>query len=95
MNELIQTLHPDPSKQGVRIEKDKYDTMRETILSNLKQLGAVTFTELSTVVDHQLSGCFDGSVMWYFTTVKLDLEARGELRRVPKSKPQLVELAAR
>lgn len=95
MNELIQTLHPDPSKQGVRIEKDKYDTMRETILLNLKQLGAVTFTELSTVVEHQLNGRFDGSVMWYFTTVKLDLEARGELRRVPKSKPQLVELAAR
>ena len=95
MNELIQTLHPDPSKQGVRIEKDKYDTMRETILLNLKQLGAVTFTELSTVVEHQLSGRFDGSVMWYFTTVKLDLEARGELRRVPKSKPQLVELATR
>lgn len=94
MNELIQTLHPDPSKQGVRIEKDKYEMMRESILLNLKQLGAVTFTELSAVVEDQLSGRFDGSVMWYFTTVKLDLEARGELRRVPKSKPQLVELTA-
>lgn len=94
MNELIQTLHPDPSKQGVRIEKNKYNTMREAILLNLKQLGAVTFTELSAVVEDQLGGRFDGSVMWYFTTVKLDLEARGELRRVPKSKPQLVELAA-
>ncbi len=35
---------------------------------------------------------FDGSVMWYYTTVKLDLEARGEIRRVPGSRPQLIEV---
>lgn len=29
-----------------------------------------------------------GSVSWYTTTVKLDLEARGELERVPGSRPQ-------
>jgi hypothetical protein len=28
------------------------------------------------------------SVMWYVTTVALDLEARGEIERVPGSKPQ-------
>jgi hypothetical protein len=35
---------------------------------------------------------FNGSVMWYVTTVKLDLEARGEIKRVPNSRPQLVKL---
>jgi hypothetical protein len=32
-------------------------------------------------------------VTWYVTTVKLDLEARGEVKRVPNSRPQLVKLA--
>ena len=31
--------------------------------------------------------------MWYVTTVKLDLEARGQLKRVPKSRPQRVKLS--
>lgn len=94
MNEQIQTLHPDPSKKGVHIDKEKYDLMRRSILEKLEQQGRITFTELSALVEDDLRGRFDGSMMWYYTTVKLDLEARGELRRVPNSKPQLVELAA-
>lgn len=94
MNEQIQTLHPDPSKKGVQIDKEKYDLMRRSILEKLEQQGRITFTELSALVEDDLRGRFDGSMMWYYTTVKLDLEARGELRRVPNSKPQLVELAA-
>jgi hypothetical protein len=31
-----------------------------------------------------------GSVTWYTVTVKLDLEARGEIERVPRSRPQRV-----
>lgn len=34
----------------------------------------------------QLDGL--GSVSWYVTTVKLDLEVKGELERVAKSSPQ-------
>lgn len=94
MNEQIQTLHPDPSKKGVQIDKEKYDLMRRSILEKLEQQGRITFTELSALVEDDLRGRFDGSMMWYYTMVKLDLEARGELRRVPNSKPQLVELAA-
>jgi len=85
-------IHPDPAKQGVRIDKVKYDTMRVSILDALKTYGSMTFAELGAVVDENLGGSFDGSVSWYFTTVKLDLEARGEIRRVPKSKPQMIEI---
>lgn len=92
MSEFIEALHPDASKQSVRIEKQKYDAMRASILDLLLAHGPITFTELSTLIEDQLQNKFDGSVMWYFTTVKLDLEARGEIRRVPKSKPQLIEL---
>jgi hypothetical protein len=48
--------------------------------------------KLNAAVEKKLSGTFDGSVPWYFTTVKLDMEARGEIRRVPNSKPQLIEI---
>jgi hypothetical protein len=29
-----------------------------------------------------------GSIPWYTTTIKLDLETRGEIERIPGSKPQ-------
>lgn len=92
MNETVMTLHPDDAKKGVKIEKSKYDLMRNTILEILKRNGAMPFMELAVQVEDQLQGKFDGSIMWYYTTVKLDLEARGEIRRVLKSKPQKVEL---
>ncbi len=91
-DDTVQTLHPDPSKQGVRISRAKYDLVRSAILTFLRARGALTFTELGRLVEDALLPTFDGSVMWYYTTVKLDLEARGELRRAPNSKPQLVEL---
>jgi hypothetical protein len=43
-------------------------------------------------VEKEVNGNFEGSVMWYVTTVKLDLEARGNIKRVPNSRPQLVKL---
>jgi hypothetical protein len=85
--ETILTLHPDPTKHGVRMDKAKYDRVRAAILENLREFGPLTFTELGELVADQLGADFDGSVSWYFTVVKLDLEARGELRRAPKSKP--------
>jgi pyridoxine/pyridoxamine 5'-phosphate oxidase len=90
MNVLFQTIHPD-DKQGVRIDRKKYDLMRKTILTNIRSRGRITFSELASLVGEQLKGKFDGSVMWYYTTVKLDMEARGEIRRVPGAKPQLIE----
>lgn len=90
--EFVLAINPDPTKQGVRIEKAKYEVVRKAILENLHASGPMTFSQLGSLVEEQLQPTFDGSVMWYFTTVKLDMEARGELRRVPKSKPQVVEL---
>jgi hypothetical protein len=40
-----------------------------------------------------VSGNFDGAVGWYTTTVKLDLEARGVIQRIPKSSPQRLRMA--
>ncbi len=92
MEQTILALNPDPSKQGVQISKAKYDVVRAAILDLLKVHGPMTFTQLGNLVEDSLHKTFDGSVMWYFTTVKLDMEARGEIRRVPRSNPQRVEL---
>lgn len=93
MEQTILALNPDPTKQGVQISKAKYDAIRKAILDTLKIHGPMTFTELGSAVEDDLHKGFDGSVMWHFTTVKLDMEARGEIRRVPKSSPQRIELA--
>jgi hypothetical protein len=89
---MIRTLHPQ-KKQGVNISRQKYEIIREAILCVLKTEKEITFMKLSRAVENEVNGNFDGSVMWYVTTVKLDMEARGEVKRVPNSRPQLVRLA--
>ncbi len=88
--ERILTLHPE-GKQGVNISKAKYDAISNAILEVLKERGEVSFQDLPEAVSAQL-GAFDGSVSWYVTTVKLDLEARGLIERVPKVTPQRLRL---
>ena len=85
------TLHP-AGKTGVNIDKHKYDTVREAILQALRVGGTLTFNDLTADVRNMLAGTFSGSISWYVTTVKLDLEARGEIVRVPKSSPQRLML---
>lgn len=91
-DERIMTLHPDPSKQGVRINQRKYDTIRYEVLQVLKKEGSCTYTELADSVRRSLGGRFDGSTSWYVTVLKLDLEARGVIERIPKTRPEKVRL---
>lgn len=92
MKDMIRTLHPE-KKQGVNISKEKYEIIRDAILCVLQAEREITFMNLSRAVEKVVNGKFDGSVTWYVTTVKLDMEARGEVKRVPNSRPQLVRLA--
>ena len=92
MKDAVKTLHPE-KKQGVNISREKYEIIRKAIMSTLRANKEMPFMKLSRAVEKEVRGKFDGSVMWYVTTVKLDLEARGEIKRVPNSRPQLVRLA--
>lgn len=92
MKDMIRTLHPE-KKQGVNISKTKYEIIRKAILSTLHSEKEMTFMNLSRAVEKEVNGNFEGSVTWYVTTVKLDLEARGVVKRVRHSRPQLVKLA--
>ncbi|MBD3257770.1 hypothetical protein GF377_05000 [candidate division GN15 bacterium] len=87
----ILTKHPQ-GKQGVRIDMDKYDTIKGAIERELKAAGELTFQDLTAKVDQRLKGKFDGSVGWYVTTVKLDLEARKKIERVGSKSPQVLRL---
>jgi hypothetical protein len=92
VEEKILTLHPD-GKQGVNISKEKYETIRQAILSILGEQRETLFKDLAAEVERNLEKDFDGSISWYVTTVKLDLEARGLIFRVPKNSPQRLRLA--
>ena len=86
MTEKIKTLHPQ-GKSGVSINKEKYDAVYATILEAIRDQGDITFAELTEAVGNKLEGNFDGSIGWYVTTVKLDMEARNVIERIPKQQP--------
>ena len=91
MKDTIRTLHPE-KKQGVKISREKYEVIRKAILCVMEQQHEISFMNLSRAVEKEVNGNFEGSVGWYVTTVKLDLEARGQIKRVTNSRPQLVKL---
>lgn len=91
MSERIRTLHPD-GKQGVNIDKAKYDAIAAAILAAIQSAGVLPFGDLAAAVTARLSAEFEGSIGWYTTTVKLDLEARGLIERVPGVTPQQLRL---
>jgi hypothetical protein len=91
VSERVRTLHP-AGKQGVNIDKEKYDQVKRAILASIEARGQIPFRELTAAVESNLDEPFDGSIGWYTTTVKLDLEARGMIERVPKKSPQVLRL---
>lgn len=95
MKERILTVHPDLQKTGVNIDQGKYEVMRSAILEVLGAAPEVSFSELRLAVRTLVGDTFPGSVSWYVTTVKLDLEARGLIERVPGKKPQHLRLKER
>ena len=91
MAEKIMTLHP-AGKQGVNIHKRKYDMVRQAVEEALQAQPGATYSELTDAVGQRIGDVFDGSVGWYVTSVKLDLEARGVLERVDGRSPQRLRL---
>lgn len=87
----IMTQHPQ-GKKGVNILQRRYDAVADYILKTLRQHPNITFKELSQKANADLSGDFDGKVSWYVVTIKLDLEARGKIERVPKTSPHQLRL---
>jgi len=91
---LCQT--PTPGKQPTRIDRWKYDLVHSAILAVVpSNEQGIEFRVLPAFVEQQIEpGNLSklGSVSWYVTTVKLDLEVNGEIERIPGSKPQRLRL---
>ena len=83
---------PTAGKKPTRIPRWKYDAVRDAILRALPQGGeGLRASELPEYVDALLDPGVRaelGSVTWYTVTVKLDLEVKGLIERVPKARPQ-------
>jgi len=93
IDEKILTLHAQ-GKAGVNISKQKYVQNRRAIIDSLGKHGEMTFSQLGGSVHDEIGGGFEGSVSWYYTSIKLDLEARGEIERVGSGTPQKIRLAS-
>ena len=83
--EKIFTKHP-LGKIGKNINRQKYETLKEAILSALQDK-ELTHTELFNKLNKSLKSKLSGNISWYAETVKLDLEARKMIERT-SSKPQ-------
>jgi hypothetical protein len=89
---------PTPGKKPTRIAKWKYDLVRTAILAVVSSDDqGVEFSQLPQLVEGQISA--DdlerlGSVSWYTTTVKLDMEVKGVIERVAGSKPQRLRVVS-
>jgi hypothetical protein len=92
--ERILTLHPQ-GKAGVNIVKSKYDQVKDYILGILEKEGNISFEDLSDRSQDELQPHFDGKVLWYVVTVKLDLEARGVIERIPRTSPHEIRLTGK
>jgi hypothetical protein len=91
MADKILTQHPE-GKKGVTIDGKKYRIVRDTIVAILKEQPEITYQEMNRQVNTRLKDHFNGSISWYVVTVKLDLEARGIIERIPQTSPHRIRL---
>jgi len=95
--EKISCRTPAEDRAGVtNIPKWKYDEVSQAILSVLER-GDIAFSDLRDAVMAELSSeTLEnlGSVSWHVTTVKLEMEVRGEIERMPGKVPQRLQLPA-
>ena len=92
------TRNPGAGKKSRRVDAARYEAMRTALLRVVPGDGeGVAFASLPGLVATGLpADMFRGaSIPWYVATVKLDLESRGLLRRVPGSRPQRIVLGRR
>jgi hypothetical protein len=52
----------------------------------------MSYSNIAQAAKDGLVNSFQGSIEWYVEVVKLDLEARKLIERIPNTKPQLYKL---
>lgn len=81
-------------KGGTRVQRAKYEATKRALLKVVPRgKHGILFRDLSRLVKPLLPADMlqaRGSASWLVTVVKLDLEARGVLERVPGKSPQCI-----
>jgi hypothetical protein len=90
-DEKILTLHP-AGKKGINISLAKYNLIKDAMLQIIHKVGEITYQDLSDQLERDLQPTFDGRVIWYVVTVKLDLEAHGVIERIPRTSPHQIRM---
>ncbi|GAB4517862.1 MAG: hypothetical protein Kow00133_02540 [Amphiplicatus sp.] len=96
----VECRTPTPGRASVRVPRWKYEAVRKAVLAAVRDAGAegVAFKELPDAVKARLSAEERdklGSVSWWTTTVKLDMETKGEIERLAAKGGQRLRLAPR
>ena len=87
MNERIELMRP-AGKKAVTMDTYKYETVRDALVRRLEKQGESTHSEMLTAINDDFAKNktrFDGSVAWHMEWVKLDLEARKQIKRIGSS----------
>lgn len=95
-DDRISCRTPKTGGKPTRILRWKFDAMRDAILASVSDDEQGTqFRDLRAGISAALDRTLDatrreafGSVGWYLMAVKLELEVRGEIERVPGASPQ-------
>lgn len=91
--ERVPCRTPAEGRDGVtHIPKWKFEALRDAILDVLAP-GPIRFSELKDAVGARLDKATLGqlgSLGWHVTTVKLELEVRGEIERLAAKGPQQI-----
>lgn len=94
--EKVACRTPAEGRDGVtNIPKWKFDAVQAAILKAVGDDG-LPFSELNEAVKRHLDEKDYhrlGSLGWHVTTVKLEMEVRGEIERLPGSGPQRIRRA--
>jgi len=81
----ILTQHPQ-GKKGVNIDRKKYEYAKDFILRKIEKNKEISYQSIFDMAQKECND-FNGKIGWYIVTVKLDLEARKIIERVPKTSP--------
>jgi hypothetical protein len=89
MEQKIQLSHPE-GKRAISMNREKYDSIKNILLNSLKNKGELTQKEMVLIISEDFKKRninFEGSVEWNLEWVKLDLEAKKEIKRLNSVSP--------
>jgi hypothetical protein len=88
----MKTKNVTKGAQGTQLSVEKYEAVKKAILAVVpRNKAGIAFRDLPKAIAPRLPRQYlpqPGSASWLATTVKLDLEARGYLERIPGVTPQ-------